>query len=381
MDSIGTNVSPNSLEYASIVSNWENANKQSLINRPTIFDILAQENMNSLFQSAFNHFFKWLTSQFRQLRRFKKFGDEIYLAIHSSIEFLYLKAYNSLFSEYFYSMKRVPTIISNKTRLFSALFSILIPYLKHKMDKYYEEVEKSIEEQDNLPERELNRADSIKSIINSIMLKFYPYLHLLWIATFWYYKLKYLIRKSDVHSPIFSILGQRLAYDTSKGESFSMFTFRDNFLKTSLYMCNQIFTTSLYFLQFLKWYQEYTESRSPEESQDILVVLVKRLLNRNKRSDNNGGVQYDNDDEIIILPPPEVPDKLQNNKHYKFINEKPSLCPLCTKERRNQSVLSVSGFVFCYPCIFRFVKENKRCPITSYPCTTKSIIKIYADSE
>jgi hypothetical protein len=34
-----------------------------------------------------------------------------------------------------------------------------------------------------------------------------------------------------------------------------------------------------------------------------------------------------------------------------------TLCPLCCQKRNNPSVLSVSGFVFCYSCIFKSVSQ------------------------
>jgi len=58
-----------------------------------------------------------------------------------------------------------------------------------------------------------------------------------------------------------------------------------------------------------------------------------------------------------------------------------NLCPLSTKKRTNECVLSVSGFVFCYVCIFKFVREHQRCPLTNYPCTIKNIIRIYDSSD
>ena len=72
--------------------------------------------------------------------------------------------------------------------------------------------------------------------------------------------------------------------------------------------------------------------------------------------------------------------KLENNKAYKQMQDK-NLCPLCIKKRTNECVLSVSGFVFCYVCIFKFVREHQRCPLTNYPCTIKNIIRIYDSSD
>ena len=34
-----------------------------------------------------------------------------------------------------------------------------------------------------------------------------------------------------------------------------------------------------------------------------------------------------------------------------------TICPLCSERRANPSVVTVSGFVFCYGCIFKYVSQ------------------------
>ena len=145
-----------------------------------------------------------------------------------------------------------------------------------------------------------------------------------------------------------------------------------------MFLSNKLFTTSLYFLQFLRWYHDYMQNNSLQ-TKDVLLILIKSLKQKNNNKIPNN-LENENELDENILPPPELPEKLLNNKHYKILLENSSLCPLCSKERTNQCVLSVSGFVFCYPCIFKFLKEHKRCPITSFPCSTKNIVRIYGTS-
>lgn len=47
-----------------------------------------------------------------------------------------------------------------------------------------------------------------------------------------------------------------------------------------------------------------------------------------------------------------------------------TLCPLCSQKRANPSVMAVSGFVFCYTCIFKYVNQVS-VPISS-PAVSKS---------
>lgn len=67
--------------------------------------------------------------------------------------------------------------------------------------------------------------------------------------------------------------------------------------------------------------------------------------------------------------PPGGDDKLApDNRH----------CPLCHRTRSNATVLSTSGFVFCYRCVYTYVKANHRCPLTGYPTELQHLIKIYS---
>lgn len=34
-----------------------------------------------------------------------------------------------------------------------------------------------------------------------------------------------------------------------------------------------------------------------------------------------------------------------------------TLCPLCSQKRANPSAITVSGFVFCYACVFKYVSQ------------------------
>ena len=39
-------------------------------------------------------------------------------------------------------------------------------------------------------------------------------------------------------------------------------------------------------------------------------------------------------------------------------------CPLCRSKRTNPCLLTVSGYVFCYPCIFSYLDKERKCPVT-----------------
>ena len=102
----------NNTDYASILLSKSNttSNDQSRLIKPTIFDIMAQENMQSLFGDSFNHLFNWMAQYSRLFYRAKYYKQEIYMLLHSTVEFFYLKHYDSLFSEYFIDLLLIPII-------------------------------------------------------------------------------------------------------------------------------------------------------------------------------------------------------------------------------------------------------------------------------
>jgi peroxin-12 len=374
------------LQHASFISNWHAESETDSPAKPNIFDILSHDNMQSLLHPAFKHFFKWLTSQLAVLRRFQRFGDEVYLVVHSAIELMYMKTYNSMLAEHFYGMKREPMIKTRSKRVFTTLFSILVPYFKLKMDHFYEELEKNIEGQQNdlseTADFKANKLKYVKTRIKKFLLKYYPYFHLVWVSAFWYYRIAYIGNSTQYHSPVLAILGQKLVYDMPEEDGqYGVHTLRTNFLRTMLYFGNHAFTWALYFLQMFKWSQDREENGQQD---DILVgelpnpkEVAETVVGIYTGESRKKGEYYDDDLEMNIPPPPKLPESFKETKYYKILTERPGMCPLCSRQRTNECTLAVSGFVFCYPCVFRFVKENKCCPVTGCPCSTKSIIRLY----
>jgi peroxin-12 len=350
------------MQYASLLSN----STPSYTVKPTIFDIMAQENMNSLFQQSFKHILKWLIENTNEsyarrfkLNKLKKYTNELYLLIHSAIEYGYLKTYDSLFSEYFYGMKRAG-LNSNKQRILSILLSLCVPYLKSKLDDYYEEIEKF----------DLN-LDSSK--LKQIMQKYYPHFHLIYSMTFLFYRFKFIINKSDFNSPLLHFLNLKLVYSMTNDQNIVQSSTK-SFIFTILKYLNLAFTSFIFLLQFLKWHEQYLDSESYDLNSNSalsFVNLYKMIVKNRKKGD-----EYD-DQSSTLIDTPKLPTRLMDSNYYKLLMNDKQLCPLCMSKRKNECALSVSGFVFCYTCIFKFIKQHGRCPITGYQCTTKNIIRIY----
>lgn len=373
-------------EYASVVSRSAEHTSDAFVSRPTIFDVLAQENMNSLLRPAFNHVLKWLSMAYPTspiVARLRAYSNEMYVLAHALIEYVYLREYDALFTEYFYGLKRNGLDTDRTKRLLSVVFSVVVPYLKAKFDDFYEELEKTFDPNSNgsssTDQTQTSRFSRLKKLLINLIrlkirflkhtvLKYYQYFHLIWSLVFWYHRFRFMIGKSDVHSPLLSALDLSLSYDLTR----SMFDEKSSLLRRFLQLINYSFTNILFFVQFLKWFYDYRENRSSYSSDNNLHLIGLSSSHGNEKDATESGLNE-------CIEPPKVPQRLAQHKAYRALNER-GLCPLCNKKRTNQCALSVSGFVFCYPCIFRFVKENKRCPLTHFPCTTKNIIRIYAST-
>lgn len=50
---------------------------------------------------------------------------------------------------------------------------------------------------------------------------------------------------------------------------------------------------------------------------------------------------------------------------------------MCRQHRVNPATLAVSGYVYCYPCLFKHVTAAHCCPVTRAPATLDHIRKLY----
>ncbi|EDV20892.1 uncharacterized protein TRIADDRAFT_60559 [Trichoplax adhaerens] len=78
--------------------------------------------------------------------------------------------------------------------------------------------------------------------------------------------------------------------------------------------------------------------------------------------------------DLPIPPPPDKP-KTAPNGIRPPINT--AECALCNQGITNATALSTSGYVFCYPCIYQYLKQSGKCPITHLPTGIQQLVKIY----
>ncbi|XP_057673968.1 peroxisome assembly protein 12 [Corythoichthys intestinalis] len=326
--------------------------------QPSIFELLAQESLMEAVKPALRHAVKVLAesnpSCFGFLwRRF----DEFYLLLDVLLQNHFLSNCSASFSENFYGLKRLAKGkgpgLHGKTRWRSLLLLCLLPYLRAKLEATFA---RQREEEDF----SIRLAQSRVQKLYRAAVAVYPYVNSAWRAWIFCQQLLFVFGTVRTHHPLLWLAGVRLARlterdirDMEANKSKTGIMAGDSTVQRLRWLTSQVarglavsLSTSLslgvFFLQFLEWWYS---------------------------SDNQAAAN-----SLTSLPAPPPPLHL----HTEDSAGDGMHCPLCRKLRVNAAALSTSGFVFCYRCIFAFVKANRRCPISGYPTELQHLIKIYS---
>ncbi|XP_076452414.1 peroxisome assembly protein 12-like [Babylonia areolata] len=322
------------------------------VGQPSIFEVLAQENLMTTVRPAGKHAIRVLAES-----RPERFGwllqwyDEIYTLFDFILQHHYLSHYSASFAENFYDLKRVVSEekgpsgqLSWGTKWRSLILLVGVPYVKQKLDQTFEDLKYR---EDTLS----RRADApLKVKTSRAFLALYPYLHAAWEGTALYHMLAYTFQHSRWHSLPLRMSGTELRHNTDDestgGVQMAWEAAKDSnwwhrattgVLRGTVAVLSTGLSVGVFFLQFLDWWYN-SDANAP-----LLTALP--------------------------TPPPPPRDSTETSA--------PHVCPLCQRLRTNETALSVSGYVFCFPCIHEYLKTHGCCPVTSYPARTQHLIKIY----
>lgn len=83
-----------------------------------------------------------------------------------------------------------------------------------------------------------------------------------------------------------------------------------------------------------------------------------------------------NHGDIANLPIPDAPAETFHVNSSKYAGK----CPLCLQRWRMPTVISISGYVYCYVCIVKNMNEvSETCPVSGYPASIDDLLRIYDD--
>ncbi|KAM5179609.1 peroxisome assembly protein 12 isoform 1-T5 [Mantella aurantiaca] len=328
--------------------------------RPTIFEVVAQESLMAAVRPALQHVVKVLAeSNPARYGPLWRWFDELYTLLDLLLQQHYLSWAGASFSENFYGLKRMAMCGNNGRRTLprreywkSLLLLVLAPYLRVKLEKL---VNRLREEEDYSIQNPMSfRKRCYKAILAS-----YPYVRLSWEGCFLFYQLRYILWNARHHSPMLSLAGVQLARLTiedlqamdsrpDKMPTKSVLSV-GSILKKVLGGVSVTLSSSLslgvFFLQFLEWWYS-------AENQDTLKSLSS-------------------------LPAPSPPIHFDLETYSPLLPKLKTVCPLCRKVRVNDTALGTSGYVFCYRCAYYYVKNHQRCPVSGYPTELQHLIRLY----
>lgn len=307
--------------------------------KPSIFEVVSQQSLAGTIHPAFKRIIEFLgSSNPEKFGWLIKWGDEVFLILDLILQNHYLFYHDSSFSEAFYGLRRcllhdgIEHALNRKGRILSLLQLVILPYVSRKIEKYLM----------NLREKTSYGAHTgtKNNLILYYLLKAHSTYRFAWESAVFYYLLAYLSNKSKSHSPLFRILNLTLSYTeenelkniwndtTAKNRWFSPKT-----IGRGLLHCLEI---GAFTLQFLQWWQA-----------EQLTINFSALP---------------------VPPPPtlSLEDKALKNK-----------CPVCRNPWRLQTLLPVSGYVFCFRCIMHHLQQNGSCPVTGYPASARDLVRLY----
>lgn len=273
------------------------------VSKPSIFEIVAHEAVAAVFRPAFHYVFKILAQKYPEKLSFAlKCADEIYMLCDLVIQRHYLSYYNASLSENFYYLKRVD-MLSGKARPLSTkslqnlslITQVVLPYIKAKMDKTFE----------NIRDRVIRQEDSgstEKAKLTRVFLKIYPFVHFALEGALAFYKLGYVLNLLEYHSPLFHALRIQLVRASSEdllGVQPNVFPSSGSFLQKMVSLPGFLMDTIIksiafimpaviFSLQFVEWWysteHEITSSATrlpippPPEPPKVINEITRQIM-------------------------------------------------------------------------------------------------------
>lgn len=310
--------------------------------QPSIFEVIAQEALSDSIQPAVEHLVKFLYKLNPQ--RYKwlwTWCDELYAAFDLILENFYLNRFGGSFTEIFYGMKRTSTCKSAKVGFPKkrSLFMLVVwPYIVRKLEKIY-----------SFLSMRLTASNLRRKSLAHIFVFFYPWIKALFSTWSLILKVAYMLTLCNIHSPklkFANVCLEKVAPSNLK--SFNEINKRKHWWTLSVLsgIITRCITYALYFIQFLDFYYN-----------------------------SDAGENFRTEQAKSVQKNPPAPHNLLRESSVLLLET--NKCPLCLRQRINDTALGVSGYVFCYECIYSYVQNKKKCPVTSLPAGVDDLIRIH----
>ncbi|KAF3903011.1 hypothetical protein ABW20_dc0109027 [Dactylellina cionopaga] len=366
-------------------------------NKPSLFELVSEQQLRDLLEPSVRYLLAIITQRHpRYLIHIVNRFDEAYALLMLLVERHYLKAWNGSFTENFYGIKRERVLTVNDlpstsrtaaiplreaTKLgeldsWKALFVIVgVPYIKRKLDDLYEihagGAAQSLFTNYRPREEELDEnATTTERVMHKMKIGFrkaYPVINAAYYLSMLGFNLAYLFNKTHYHTPFDFLVGLRMrrlteadhrAYEALKSKNrrpglapiltwwtmFSPKVFSRVILPKLLDSLKVLLPTSIFFLKFLEWWYASDFARQLSSKSTAAIELSR---------------------PSVPAPPPAEGKRKEASMKLVELPKDSKICPICKNEMTNPAAIQ-TGFVFCYPCVYRWIEEDGGpwCPIT-----------------
>mmetsp|Transcript_9885 Transcript_9885/g.14572 ORF Transcript_9885/g.14572 Transcript_9885/m.14572 type:complete len:339 (+) Transcript_9885:14-1030(+) len=313
--------------------------------RPSYFEVIPIDTMVPSLRHALHYISGLIVQRNFNFAPLLTHFEELFSLLHGAIEWHYLRHYQATFSERFYGLKRVdvhhPTkkALSRSHILSSLFFVVGIPYCRHKGKQIY----------DSLKSRPIDSLSTTELQFK----KYWPYLIRLHDLVHFIYLFFYLCNRHAMHHSPFlhlqSLQLQRLEY------------------KDMLLQMKHLWSTRirrLYFLNSHRFFSLFTPLlKGVFLLQDVsrkVLIFAAFLFTLFEWWYSTEHLRVARKTIMVPKSAPSRPTTLKSSR----LPSNLKLCPICKQERTNPTLLSSSGYVFCFKCITHYVKTHSKCPLT-----------------
>lgn len=384
--------------------------------RPTFFEMSAAQQLPASLRAALSYSLGVFALRRPFLHKVLDYEDEFFALLMSVLESHSLRTTDGSFSESLYGLRRRPVNVSvnrsnpgaessvkaydsalrKRQKTLSVVFLVVLPYFKSKLQSVYnkerearlqaslwdqgevrfdeagfvsDQQGETSQSQVETTAGEVSHLTRLRTNFAALIGVCYPWIHATHEGLSFAYQLLYLLDATAFYSPGLHVLGLHVCRATGQelmdsSSRISRIRSRElerlrgpPWLKTvQRVLLNCTYTTldyaqtgliaAVFFFKMMEWWYQSAEERMSAPT---------------------------------VYPPPPPPPLPKVAKDGLPLPTDRTLCPLCCQKRNNPSVLSVSGFVFCYSCIFKSVSQHKRCPVTLMPATVEQIRRLFHD--
>lgn len=298
-------------------------------NSPSIFELFACDSLKNGLREAL----RYLLNNISNIEGIKEMtilkSDEAILFLDIFIEYNYLRSYNASYAENLYNLIRISrdTGKENVSAIPSLICLTIFPYIKRKLDKYFEE----------LNFKENRSADESQRIrLYRILTRSCSFFNLICM-------IRFCSGKANYHTLLDGLLNIKLVnrLQDPNNDNIQALNFGDKASRVLADLLGRGLTVGSYLIQFLDYWNTHSNSAP--------------LFN-------------------VSSPVPNPPKK----DEFAYTDDRSSnICLICLHVRQNECALSNTGYVFCYSCLQRYVTVKQKCPITGHPTTVDNIVKLF----